>query len=178
MELKTHILTLGPAGRSGSSREPSLPVSWCITAGFVVGMRYEFLGFIRASARVLSHLWLCSANPPSARSLSSMALGTEHSHSLDRPHSTIAASFFSSKCGPLSSRAGSWSECVKPVAKTESCQVPHLVYVVSGRIPIPEGAPAPQGSQAGRGEVGAAVARLKGLEVLVINGQPHRRGRC
>ena len=24
-----------------------------------------------------------------------------------------------------------WSECVKPVAKTESCQVPHLVYVVS-----------------------------------------------
>ena len=29
-----------------------------------------------------------------------------------------------------------WSECVKPVAKTESCQVPHLVYVVSGRIAI------------------------------------------
>jgi hypothetical protein len=26
-----------------------------------------------------------------------------------------------------------WSECVKPVAGTDSCQVPHLVYVVSGR---------------------------------------------
>jgi quercetin dioxygenase-like cupin family protein len=29
-----------------------------------------------------------------------------------------------------------WSECVKPVAKTDSCQVPHLQYVVSGRIVI------------------------------------------
>ena len=29
-----------------------------------------------------------------------------------------------------------WSECVKPIAKTESCQVPHLAYVVSGRIAI------------------------------------------
>jgi quercetin dioxygenase-like cupin family protein len=29
-----------------------------------------------------------------------------------------------------------WSECVKPVAGTESCQVPHLVYVVSGRIVV------------------------------------------
>ncbi|MCA1816071.1 MAG: cupin domain-containing protein [Acidobacteria bacterium] len=27
-----------------------------------------------------------------------------------------------------------WSECVKPVAKTESCQVSHLVYTVSGRM--------------------------------------------
>ena len=29
-----------------------------------------------------------------------------------------------------------WSECVKPVAGTESCQVPHLNYVLSGRIRI------------------------------------------
>jgi hypothetical protein len=27
-----------------------------------------------------------------------------------------------------------WSEDVKPVAKTESCQVNHLIYVVSGRL--------------------------------------------
>jgi len=29
-----------------------------------------------------------------------------------------------------------WSECVKPVVHTESCQVPHVGYVVSGRITI------------------------------------------
>ncbi|HEY8313457.1 MAG TPA: cupin domain-containing protein [Candidatus Baltobacteraceae bacterium] len=27
-----------------------------------------------------------------------------------------------------------WSECVKPIAKTNSCQAPHLGYVVSGRM--------------------------------------------
>jgi hypothetical protein len=27
-----------------------------------------------------------------------------------------------------------WSEDIKPVAKTESCQVDHLFYLVSGRI--------------------------------------------
>ncbi len=29
-----------------------------------------------------------------------------------------------------------WSECVKPVAGTDSCQVPHLVYTVSGRMVV------------------------------------------
>lgn len=29
-----------------------------------------------------------------------------------------------------------WSECIKPVVKTESCQVPHVGYAVSGRITI------------------------------------------
>ncbi len=29
-----------------------------------------------------------------------------------------------------------WSECVKPVAGTESCQAPHMAYVVSGRMKI------------------------------------------
>jgi mannose-6-phosphate isomerase-like protein (cupin superfamily) len=29
-----------------------------------------------------------------------------------------------------------WSECIKPVAKTESCQAEHLGYVISGRIHI------------------------------------------
>ena len=29
-----------------------------------------------------------------------------------------------------------WSEDVKPVAKTESCQVSHLIYVISGRLHV------------------------------------------
>lgn len=29
-----------------------------------------------------------------------------------------------------------WSECVKPVAGTDSCQVAHLGYVVSGRMRV------------------------------------------
>jgi ethanolamine utilization protein EutQ (cupin superfamily) len=29
-----------------------------------------------------------------------------------------------------------WSESVKPIVKTDSCQVPHLNYVLSGRIAI------------------------------------------
>lgn len=27
-----------------------------------------------------------------------------------------------------------WSECVKPIAQTDSCQAPHLAYVISGRM--------------------------------------------
>jgi hypothetical protein len=27
-----------------------------------------------------------------------------------------------------------WSECVKPIANTDSCQAPHLGYVISGRM--------------------------------------------
>ena len=29
-----------------------------------------------------------------------------------------------------------WSECIKPVVKTESCQVHHVGYAVSGRITV------------------------------------------
>src|SRR6476620_4781204 len=29
-----------------------------------------------------------------------------------------------------------WSECVKPVVKTDSCQVAHVGYAVSGRIRV------------------------------------------
>ena len=29
-----------------------------------------------------------------------------------------------------------WSECVKPVVKTESCQVSHVGYAISGRITV------------------------------------------
>ncbi len=30
----------------------------------------------------------------------------------------------------------SWSECVKPIVKTNSCQAPHTQYVVSGRMKV------------------------------------------
>jgi mannose-6-phosphate isomerase-like protein (cupin superfamily) len=29
-----------------------------------------------------------------------------------------------------------WSECIKPVAKTDSCQASHVGYAVSGRITV------------------------------------------
>jgi len=29
-----------------------------------------------------------------------------------------------------------WSECVKPIAQTESCQAAHLGYMVSGRMKV------------------------------------------
>lgn len=29
-----------------------------------------------------------------------------------------------------------WSECVKPIVKTDSCQVHHVVYIVSGRMKV------------------------------------------
>jgi mannose-6-phosphate isomerase-like protein (cupin superfamily) len=29
-----------------------------------------------------------------------------------------------------------WSDCIKPVVKTESCQAQHLGYVVSGRLHV------------------------------------------
>ena len=29
-----------------------------------------------------------------------------------------------------------WSTCVKPIAKTKSCQAPHTQYVISGRIAV------------------------------------------
>ena len=30
----------------------------------------------------------------------------------------------------------SWEKCVKPIVKTDSCQVPHTQYIVSGRIKV------------------------------------------
>ena len=29
-----------------------------------------------------------------------------------------------------------WSECIKPVVGTDSCQTPHLGYVISGRLHV------------------------------------------
>src|SRR5918992_5090423 len=30
----------------------------------------------------------------------------------------------------------SWEKCVKPIAKTNSCQAPHIQYFVSGRLKV------------------------------------------
>ena len=30
----------------------------------------------------------------------------------------------------------SWEKCVKPIAKTNSCQAPHTMYVISGRMKV------------------------------------------
>ncbi len=30
----------------------------------------------------------------------------------------------------------SWEKCVKPIAKTSSCQAPHTMYVISGRMKV------------------------------------------
>lgn len=29
-----------------------------------------------------------------------------------------------------------WERCVKPIVKTDSCQIPHTTYVISGRIRV------------------------------------------
>lgn len=29
-----------------------------------------------------------------------------------------------------------WSECVKPAVETKSCEVPHIMYVVSGKMAV------------------------------------------
>jgi mannose-6-phosphate isomerase-like protein (cupin superfamily) len=30
----------------------------------------------------------------------------------------------------------SWSNSIKPIAKTDSCQIPHVIYVVAGRMGV------------------------------------------
>ena len=30
----------------------------------------------------------------------------------------------------------SWEKCVKPIVKTNSCQAPHTMYVISGRMHV------------------------------------------
>ena len=60
-----------------------------------------------------------------------------------------------------------WSESVKPIAKTESCQVFHVLYVLSGRL----GARLDDGSTAefGPGDVGVIPA---GHDAWVIGSVP------
>ena len=49
-----------------------------------------------------------------------------------------------------------WSECVKPIVGTDSCQVSHLIHVISGRIAVRMD----DGSEAefGPGDVGAFIS--------------------
>jgi uncharacterized cupin superfamily protein len=60
-----------------------------------------------------------------------------------------------------------WSESVKPVAGTDSCQVPHLMYAVSGRMRVRMD----DGSEAefGPGDVGSIAP---GHDAWVIGEEP------
>ncbi|HYY93399.1 MAG TPA: cupin domain-containing protein [Pyrinomonadaceae bacterium] len=61
-----------------------------------------------------------------------------------------------------------WSECVKPVAGTDSCQVSHLVYTVSGRMVIRMD----DGSET---EVGAGdvVSIAPGHDAWIVGDEPY-----
>ncbi len=60
-----------------------------------------------------------------------------------------------------------WSECIKPVVRTDSCQVEHIGYVVSGRLHVKH----EDGSE---GEVGPGeVYRISpGHDAWVIGDEP------
>jgi len=60
-----------------------------------------------------------------------------------------------------------WSESIKPIAKTESCQVQHLLYIVSGRLSVKmvDGTTA----EFGPGEVGVVPA---GHDAWVVGKEP------
>jgi hypothetical protein len=60
-----------------------------------------------------------------------------------------------------------WSQCVKPLVGTESCQVGHLVHVLSGRLAVRMD----DGSQAefGPGDVGVIPP---GHDAWVVGNQP------
>jgi hypothetical protein len=60
-----------------------------------------------------------------------------------------------------------WSECVKPIAGTDSCQVAHLIYVISGRMAVKMD----DGSEAefARGDVGSIPP---GHDAWIIGNEP------
>lgn len=60
-----------------------------------------------------------------------------------------------------------WSESVKPIAKAESCQVPHLMIVISGRMGVRMDDGATQ-------EFGPGDARmvLPGHDAWVVGSEP------
>ena len=60
-----------------------------------------------------------------------------------------------------------WSECVKPVAGTDSCQVEHLGYVVSGRMHVVMD----DGTEADAGPADA-VAIDAGHDAWIVGGEP------
>jgi len=60
-----------------------------------------------------------------------------------------------------------WSECVKPVAETDSCQARHLGVIVSGRLHVVHD----DGSEAEAG-AGEAYAIEPGHDAWVISDEP------
>ncbi|MFL6207349.1 MAG: cupin domain-containing protein [Pyrinomonadaceae bacterium] len=60
-----------------------------------------------------------------------------------------------------------WSECVKPVAGTNSCEVAHLVYVISGQMALKmdDGSE----SQIGPGDVASIPP---GHDAWIVGGEP------
>jgi hypothetical protein len=60
-----------------------------------------------------------------------------------------------------------WSECIKPVVGTDSCQVEHLGYVVSGRMQLVHD----DGSEADLGP-GDAYRIAPGHDAWVVGDEP------
>ena len=60
-----------------------------------------------------------------------------------------------------------WSECVKPVAGTDSCQANHLLYCISGRMHVAMN----DGSEAEIGP-GDVVAIPPGHDAWVVGDEP------
>jgi hypothetical protein len=60
-----------------------------------------------------------------------------------------------------------WSECVKPIAGTDSCQVGHIGYVISGRMHIVMD----DGTEGDAGE-GEMINITPGHDAWVVGNQP------
>lgn len=60
-----------------------------------------------------------------------------------------------------------WSECVKPIAKTESCQTSHFGYVVSGRMRVRMD----DGTETEYGP-GDAMQIAKGHDAWIVGSEP------
>jgi mannose-6-phosphate isomerase-like protein (cupin superfamily) len=60
-----------------------------------------------------------------------------------------------------------WSECIKPVVGTESCQVDHVGYVVSGRLHVEH-----EGGSKGDVASGAVYRIPPGHDAWVVGDEP------
>lgn len=60
-----------------------------------------------------------------------------------------------------------WSECVKPIAKTKSCEAAHFGYIVSGRMKVVMD----DGSEAEYG-AGDAMSIAPGHDAWIIGNEP------
>jgi hypothetical protein len=60
-----------------------------------------------------------------------------------------------------------WSECIKPVVGTDSCQVEHIGYVVSGRMHVQH-----EDGTEGEAEPGAVYRIAPGHDAWVVGDEP------